>query len=112
MRASLWAWILQRITAVALLLLIAVHFSVMHFVDPTMTVDFASTTVRLKGVLYFAVDFSLLVLGLFHGLNGIRNIIVDYWPRANRAAGVALGLIGLLFAGYGSAALYVFLNIR
>jgi succinate dehydrogenase / fumarate reductase, membrane anchor subunit len=110
MKASLWAWVLQRITAAVLLVLVAVHFSIMHFVDPTVELTFASSHLRLQSALYFLVDAGLLCLGLFHGLNGIRNIVCDYWPRAGRPAAWVLGLVGMAAAGYGSLGLLTFLT--
>ena len=109
---GLGAWILQRISAVILIVLVAIHFGIMHFVDPTAKITFASSSLRLKGVLYFLFDSGLLFVGLYHGLNGIRAIIFDYWPKAGRVATWVLTLVGLLFAGYGSAALYLFLTLN
>nr|PZN74043.1 MAG: hypothetical protein DIU55_01200 [Bacillota bacterium] len=109
-KGSLWAWILHRITAVLLVVLVAIHFSIMHFVDPTAVITFADSQMRLQSALYLVVDAGLLLLGLYHGLNGIRNILLDYWPRAGRAAGWVLFVIGIVAAGYGSMALAAFLS--
>lgn len=110
MKASLWAWIWQRISAVLLLVLVWIHFGIMHFVDPTASITFAHSTLRLQSLLYVIVDSCLLVFGLFHGLNGLRNIILDYWPRAGKAAGGILGVLGVVAALYGSTALFTFLT--
>lgn len=109
MKGNLWAWIFQRISAVVLLVLVAVHFGIMHFVDPTVEITFADSSLRLQGALYFLVDAGLLTLGIYHGLNGVRNIILDYWPKSGRTAGLILSLVGLVAIGYGSTALFVFL---
>lgn len=112
MKGSLWAWIIQRISAVLLLVFVGIHFGIMHFVDPTVEITFADTTLRLKNVLYTIVDAGLLSLGLFHGLNGLRAIIIDYWPRAGRTASYILTVLGLAACGWGSTALFVFLNTK
>jgi succinate dehydrogenase hydrophobic anchor subunit len=112
MNGSLWAWIFQRISAVLLVLFVAVHFGVMHFVDPTVEIHFADSSLRLKNFLYFIVDAGLLTLGLYHGLNGVRAVIIDYWPKAAKAAGWVLGIIGLVACFYGSTALFAFLNAK
>jgi len=111
-KASLWLWIWQRITAVLLLLLVWIHFGIMHFVDPTVEITFAASTLRLQSVLYALVDSLLLITGLFHGLNGLRNVILDYWPHAGRAASWVLGIIGVVAAAYGSTALFAFLTAK
>jgi succinate dehydrogenase hydrophobic anchor subunit len=112
MKGSLWAWIIQRISAVLLLIFVGVHFGIMHFVDPTVEITFADTSLRLKNVLYAIVDSGLLSLGLFHGLNGLRAIIIDYWPRARRTAAYILTVVGLAACGWGSTALFHFLNAK
>jgi len=109
-KTSLWVWIWQRISAVLLLVLVWVHFGIMHFVDPTASITFAHSTLRLQNALYFLVDSCLLILGLFHGLNGLRNIILDYWPKAGRASAWVLGLLGVVLTVYGFTALFAFLN--
>jgi len=107
---NLWIWIFQRISAVLLTIFLVVHFGVMHFVDPKVELTFTTSSLRLQGLLYFVVDAGLLTLGLFHGLNGLRNIILDYWPRAARPAGWILGLFGLGATVYGSIALFQFIT--
>lgn len=107
---GLWAWMFQRFTAVLLVLLLGTHFFIMHFIDPTATLDFARSSVNLKNTLYLIFDGALLLLGLFHGLNGIRNIIQDWWPKAGKAAGWVLTIIGVVAAGYGYTAFIGFLN--
>jgi succinate dehydrogenase hydrophobic anchor subunit len=109
---GLWAWIFQRFTAVLLVLLLGTHFFVMHFVDPLAEIDFARSSFNLKSSLYFIFDSGLLAVGLFHGLNGIRNIILDWWPKAGKTAGWVLSLIGIVAAGYGSTALLAFINTK
>ncbi len=110
MKGSLWAWIFHRITAILLVVLVAIHFGIMHFVDPTAVITFADSQVRLQSALYMLVDVGLLVLGLYHGLNGIRNVVLDYWPRAGKAVGWILTLVGIVAVGYGSLALKAFLT--
>jgi len=109
MKGSLWAWMIHRVTAVLLVVFAGFHFAIMHFVDPTAVITFGDSQMRLQSVLYLIVDAGLLVTGLYHGLNGIRNIILDYWPRAGRTAGWILTVIGVVAAGYGSMALAAFL---
>ena len=43
-------------------------------------------------------------------VNGIRNVVLDYWPRAGKAVGWILTLVGIVAVGYGSLALKAFLT--
>lgn len=109
---GMWAWIMQRLSAVILIVLVATHFGIMHFVDPTVEITFMDSQMRLKGFLYFLVDSGLLVLGLYHGLNGVRNVLLDYMPKAGKTLGWILTLIGVIWGGYGASALYTFLTLK
>ncbi|MBI2527439.1 MAG: succinate dehydrogenase [Candidatus Rokubacteria bacterium] len=78
-KAGLWAWLLQRAAAVALVVVIALH---------------------LQNPFIPAVQAVLLGLVLLHGLLGLRAILLDFglpvgWHRALFAG--ALGLAILLF---------------
>jgi succinate dehydrogenase hydrophobic anchor subunit len=79
-RAGLWAWLLQRAAALALVVVIVLHLR-NPFVRP--------------------VQATLLALVLVHGLLGLRAILLDFglpvrFHRALLAA--ALALAALLFA--------------
>ena len=107
-----WPWILQRLTAVLLVLFLGTHLAVLHYVPANMNINVLSVAVRLKSILYMLVDSGLLVLGLFHGLNGIRNVLFDFiiadGPRSwlNRT----LLVVGVGFTIWGAYALWVFIQ--
>lgn len=109
-REGSWAWVLQRITAVLLLALLGAHFFVLHFIPSEAYITFAGVSARLQRVLFWVIDFGLLVIALYHGLNGVRAVALDYWPRADRSLSLVLMLIGLAAALYGGQALTVFIR--
>ncbi len=79
-RAGMWAWLIQRAAAVALLVVIALH---------------------LANPFRRGVQAALLALALLHGLLGVRSLLLDAgvpvrWHRALLAA--ALLLAAVLFA--------------
>jgi succinate dehydrogenase/fumarate reductase cytochrome b subunit len=66
---------------------------------------------RLAQGFFVLVDFSLLGLVLFHGLNGIRNILLEWEPLNRRRQGLTIGLCilgGVTFI-YGAWALLLFI---
>ena len=95
MLRSLMLWLLQRITAVFLVVLLALHVWSANFATDWATL--------FRGW----VDLSLLALALFHGLNGVRTVVLDFAPsihgrRFLSASLVTLGVVAFLFGVYGT----------
>jgi len=103
-------WYLQRITGGLLLFLLAAHFWVEHFMTaPARRGDLTYQVIvaRVSNPLWQAIDISFLVVALYHGLNGFRDIILDYDILGRRAVKVltaALVLVGLVWAWWGITA--------
>ena len=101
-------WYLQRITGAALLILLVMHFWVEHFAAEVRTpqgLTFEVIQQRFfRNPWFVAVDISFLIIALYHGLNGVRNIIFDFsWvTRPMRTVvTVLLVLFGLGVAYWG-----------
>jgi succinate dehydrogenase hydrophobic anchor subunit len=93
-------WLLQRASGLALVVLAGLHVIVQHALLPVV----------IRRPVQLAVDWLLLALVLYHGLNGVRTVACDYVmaPARQRAITAALWAAGLaLFAygGWGLAAL-------
>ncbi len=113
LQASKWSarlWILQRISSVGLIIVLLFHMIVLHYVDPSQEMTLADTHVRLQQVLFIVVDSFLLAFALFHGLNGVRNVAYDYFPKPRTrkaissillAVGVATLVWGAFVLGFG-----------
>jgi succinate dehydrogenase / fumarate reductase membrane anchor subunit len=101
-------WYLQRITGAALLILLVMHFWVEHFAAEVRTpqgLTFEVIQQRFfRNPWFVAVDISFLIIALYHGLNGVRNIICDFSivtkPMRNVVT-VVLILFGLGVAYWG-----------
>jgi succinate dehydrogenase / fumarate reductase membrane anchor subunit len=70
-------WLLQRLTAVFLIGVLAFHFILLHFVNHAAEVSFAGTNIRMSQVGYFATMWLFLVTATFHGVNGVYNALVN-----------------------------------
>jgi succinate dehydrogenase / fumarate reductase membrane anchor subunit len=87
-------WLLQRITAILLVVLLVLHLWSSNF-----TTNWAS---QFRAF----IDLSLLLVALFHGLNGVRTVVLDFGPglRGRRFLSASLTMVGVvsfLFGAYG-----------
>src|SRR6185436_7487071 len=103
---------LQRVTVAALLVLLIMHFWVEHFTAEVRTpagLTFEVIQRRFfQNPWFVAVDISFLFIALYHGLNGIRNIFLDYtWGfRLRTPITVVLAVVGLVVAYWGVSAFF------
>ena len=70
-------WFLQRITAAFLVIVLAYHFLLLHFVNHAAEITFAGTQMRMSQVGYFSTMVLFLVTATFHGVNGVYNALVN-----------------------------------
>ena len=70
-------WLLQRVTAVFLVFVLAFHFFLLHFVNHPAEIDFAGTQLRMQNVGYFTTMTLFLVTATFHGVNGVYNALIN-----------------------------------
>jgi succinate dehydrogenase hydrophobic anchor subunit len=107
-RGGMWPWLFQRITAVLLIVCLAIHLGATHLFNIGQ-VDSDNIAARLANMGMTAVDLILLSAGIFHALNGFRMVAMDYWfssPRRARILSYALWVFGLVLMGYGTWALW------
>lgn len=79
-RAGQWAWILHRITGLGVLL-----FVFLHIID-TSLIGWGPCAYNDAIALYRMTAFrigEIILVGaiLYHALNGVRIIIMDFWPQ-------------------------------
>lgn len=108
---GMWSWILQRLTAVVLLFGLAVHLIALHILNiGDLTYD--NVAGRLASYFFIVTDFSLLFAGVFHALNGVRMVLLDYGFSGGSRHVLAVGLwaFGLAAVAYGTWALWPWLT--
>lgn len=90
----MWAWVLHRVTGLALVLLVGIHVLASFFMQQTGS-DFATSL----NIIYESWIFQILVvfIVIFHGLNGLRISILDIWPKYQMFQREALWLQWLVF---------------
>ncbi|WP_314100568.1 succinate dehydrogenase, cytochrome b556 subunit [uncultured Frigoribacterium sp.] len=102
-REGMWSWVLHRITGVSIY-----FFLLVHILDTAL--------VRISPEAYDAVigtyknpimglgETGLVAAILFHALNGLRIILIDFWAPATKHQRllfwIVIGVAVVLFAGF------------
>ncbi len=90
------AWFIQRVSGFVLVLLLLLHFGLMHFNLPG-DVDgykFENVMSRLSSPYWKAFDIFFLIFAIYHGLNGAWQVLQDYKMKQ----GFRILLYGTIFS--------------
>ncbi|WP_280402407.1 succinate dehydrogenase, cytochrome b556 subunit [Nocardia carnea] len=93
---GMWSWALHRITGVTVFFFLFVHVldTALVRVSPEMYDDAIAI---YKTPIVALMEMGLVFCVLFHALNGVRVILVDFWSKGPRYQKQMLwGIIGLL----------------
>lgn len=83
-REGYWAWLLHRVSGVSVVLFLFLHVldtSLLGF-GPQAYETFVSL---YRTPLFRVMEVALAAAVLYHGLNGLRIIALDFWDGAHRA---------------------------
>jgi succinate dehydrogenase hydrophobic membrane anchor protein len=107
-KGGMLAWLFQRITAILLIVCLATHLIFTHILG-IGDINYNTIGERVQHGLYTTVDIILLFAGVYHALNGVRMVLMDYWFGRRRLAvglNVFLWVVGLAAVAYGTWALW------
>ncbi|MEY4293982.1 MAG: hypothetical protein RIR29_632 [Actinomycetota bacterium] len=79
-KVGMWSWVLHRITGVAIFFFLLVHVldtSLVRLSPEAYDAVIATYKTPLIGV----AELGLVAAILFHALNGIRVILIDFWGK-------------------------------
>lgn len=82
-KVGMWSWVLHRITGVAIFFFLLVHIldtALVRVSPEAYNVVIESYKTPIVGL----AELGLVGGILFHGLNGIRIILVDFWSKGTR----------------------------
>jgi succinate dehydrogenase cytochrome b556 subunit len=111
-RGGMWPWLGQRVTAVVVIVTIMVHLVLTHFVA-IGELSYANIGARLAGSVVLANDVLLLLAVVFHALNGVRMVVLDWGlsgKGARRGFDAFLWACGVIAVVYGIWALWVWVS--
>ena len=107
-----YLWFMQLVTGVLIAVLLGIHMVIQHLdavldffgVDVTVTTTYASMIDRASQGIWVALYIALLAVGLYHGVNGLRGIILESTSSARTGRIVTWVLIafGIIFFGGGT----------
>lgn len=107
-KGGMWLWLIQRISAVVLFYGLMVHLVATHIFS-IGELSYDNIGDRLASGFFIVTDILLLAACIFHGLNGTRMVLLDYWFKdasSRRILGWALTAFGVAFMAYGTWALW------
>jgi succinate dehydrogenase hydrophobic anchor subunit len=111
-RGGLWPWLGQRVTAVLVLVTITVHLVLTHYIA-IGELSFDNIADRLAGGAVLINDIVLLVAAVYHGLNGLRMVVLDWGlstVAGRRVFDGVLWLAGIATVVYGIWALWAWVS--
>ena len=97
------SWFFQRVTAVFLIFGMAVHILVLPL--GVERLSFSLVSGRLSHMGWIVFDLLLLLSCIYHGLNGIWGVILDYNPKSLKGIGYTISAISFIFLVLGIAAI-------
>ena len=91
-REGMWSWVAHRITGVAVYLFLLVHVldTALVRVDANL---YDAVIASYKTPIINLLEVGLVAAVLFHALNGVRVILVDFWSKGPRYQRVMLWVV-------------------
>ncbi len=96
--------ILQYVSGIAIFIVAGFHILYSHFLKEDVT-EWNSIADRAADNWWLAFYVLLLIFGLYHGLHGLRTIILEYFSISNSTVKVldyVFVIAGLAILGYGT----------
>lgn len=111
------SWILQRVSAYGLVIFLTVHMWMNHFTPVLtgneLTFEVVNRRFFAYPIIYAINDIGLLTFALFHGFNGVRNVVYDLVtnPTGRKVATALLVVLGLVLLIDGSLTLLALMRM-
>ncbi|MCF8529600.1 MAG: succinate dehydrogenase, cytochrome b556 subunit [Aquiluna sp.] len=91
-KVGMWSWVLHRITGVAIFFFLLVHVldtALVRVSPEAYNVVIESYKTPLIGL----AELGLVGAILFHGLNGLRIIAIDFWSKGTKFQSIMFWLV-------------------
>ena len=93
---GMWSWVLHRITGATIFFFLFIHVldTALVRISPQAYDEVIST---YKTPIVGLMEFGLIAAVLFHALNGIRVILIDFWSQGTRHQRLMLWIIAVVW---------------
>jgi succinate dehydrogenase / fumarate reductase cytochrome b subunit len=93
---GMWSWVLHRITGATIFFFLFIHVldTALVRISPQAYDEVIST---YKTPIVGLMEFGLVAAVLYHALNGIRVILIDFWAQGPRYQRLMLWVIGVVW---------------
>ncbi|MEB3983100.1 succinate dehydrogenase, cytochrome b556 subunit [Mycobacterium sp. 663a-19] len=92
----MWSWVLHRITGATIF-----FFLFVHVLDTTLVrvspQTYNEVVATYKTPIVGLMEFGLVAAVLFHALNGVRVILIDFWSQGPRHQRLMLWIVGVVY---------------
>ena len=108
---ELFSWYFLRVSGVALVVLALGHIFITHYLNVPAETTTNFVMARWRNPLWRTFDWLLLMMALWHGLNGLRLSVDDYLhsPGWRVAAQATVWMLALIFTALGTVTIFTFL---
>jgi|SRR4030095_6855427 succinate dehydrogenase membrane anchor subunit len=97
-----FSWVFQRVSGIVLVIVMIGHYILMHY-NPESGHTYDAVLARMQSNWYRILDMVFVLLGMYHGLNGVWGIFRDYKLKSWQTVTIMSVLIiaGLAFSLWG-----------
>ena len=95
-QSGMWSWLLHRITGLGVLLFLLIHIvdiSLLGFGPKVYNEGIALFSLTIVRVLSLALIGGLL----YHSFNGVRIMLIDFWPKGARYQGTIVCFLPMAY---------------
>ena len=79
-REGMWSWVAHRVTGVLIFFFLFVHV-IDTALDRVSPADYDKVVATYKNPVVNLLEYGLVAAILFHALNGLRVVLVDFWAK-------------------------------
>jgi succinate dehydrogenase / fumarate reductase cytochrome b subunit len=92
----MWSWVLHRISGAAIFFFLLVHVLDTALVRVSRQA-YDSVIATYKTPIIGLMEVGLVAAVLYHALNGIRVILIDFWSQGPRYQRLMLWIVGIVW---------------